>query len=559
MKPYFIVSAIVGILLYAIVPSTYAASYELLAQQDFGGQDVTSPTGIRARVTVLPNGKIQPGNNVRFVIRIYNDNSSAAGNINISFIPDQKVAELVAAKPELDFASDFYSTWETVGWKNITIPAKKSKDFSVTYRVSPTQAFGSTLKFTAWVGQGDYQIDRAFTVDIATSKGNQAPVHTNGFDNFFRVATGHFPSAAERAAWLKRYEEYRTSKALGAYGEDRIASFMKEVRKKLGATVAPSTNSNSSAKVVVKDIPALFKGVFGRLPSASERKYWEGRLKDKTTKDALVGAMTFQKAKNAGRVLGVSANTVYRIELKDGTSMSAPGELVAYSAKITNIYTENKALTPGLTITAKGLEIPSVSDHGKRGKLTSGKLGGTIDWNYLNSSGKNPYEVTIDTKKSYTFTFTVKSPTELGKEYCVEAYVFPFLQTKDCNTVGKSAKKAAPVTKTVSKPTPAVASKDFALAGPNGLNTDPNDQNIAWRVTDKVKALYPKVKIELCPGKDFKNCIVLDAVAENDGSQLISMPPVPRTGKWYLHLIARNSDNGLMPSVQSSRLVTLHQ
>lgn len=74
-----------------------------------------------------------------------------------------------------------------------------------------------------------------------------------------------------------------------------------------------------------KDVPALFKTVFGRLPVASEQKYWEGRLRDKPTKNALLGAMSFQKAqKKSPKVLGVStvAATNNRISVAQGATTS---------------------------------------------------------------------------------------------------------------------------------------------------------------------------------------------------------------------------------------------
>lgn len=48
-----------------------------------------------------------------------------------------------------------------------------------------------------------------------------------------------------------------------------------------------------------KDVPALFKFVFGRLPTTSEKVYWVNRLGDKPTKNDLLGAMTFQKSKGS--------------------------------------------------------------------------------------------------------------------------------------------------------------------------------------------------------------------------------------------------------------------
>lgn len=48
-----------------------------------------------------------------------------------------------------------------------------------------------------------------------------------------------------------------------------------------------------------KDVPALFKFVFGRLPTTSEKVYWVNRLADKPTKNDVLGAMAFQKSKGS--------------------------------------------------------------------------------------------------------------------------------------------------------------------------------------------------------------------------------------------------------------------
>lgn len=353
-------------------------SYNLLAQQDFQGQDTTGPASIRARVTVLPDGKIKPGDNVRFVIRVYNDGSSTASAINMSFIPDPRVAEFVAAKPPVDFSTAYiesYAQWQNSAWLNVAIPPRSSRDFSITYRIHPAQALNSGLKFTAWLGQGDYQIDRSFVVPIASSRGDQRAVNTNPVDNYFRVATGRFPTSAERTHWTVQYEKFLTNTTLGGSRDDRVALFIKAVAKKVG--------SNAASKE----------------------------------------ASAFQK-----------------------------------------------------------------------------------------EQGKNP--------------------TSTGK-------------------------KSSPAP----TPTPALkfTDKDFRILGPDSLNTDKGDQGITWHASAAVQRAYPKVKIELCPGKDFKGCIILDAVVENDGNHLINMPPVPRIGKWYLRLIGRNQSGGIVPSASIIRLITLHK
>lgn len=58
------------------------------------------------------------------------------------------------------------------------------------------------------------------------------------------------------------------------------------------------SSSQSAAAVTLREqVPAAFKTVYGRVPTASEVTYWQKRvdLKEKTTYDALVGAMGYQK------------------------------------------------------------------------------------------------------------------------------------------------------------------------------------------------------------------------------------------------------------------------
>ena len=69
----------------------------------------------------------------------------------------------------------------------------------------------------------------------------------------------------------------------------------------------PSTSQNFSITAVKKvavatlssaQVSDLFKGVYGRVPTASELKYWLGRRSNKPGSVALQGAMAFHKAQN---------------------------------------------------------------------------------------------------------------------------------------------------------------------------------------------------------------------------------------------------------------------
>jgi hypothetical protein len=56
------------------------------------------------------------------------------------------------------------------------------------------------------------------------------------------------------------------------------------------ATAVKKTTLSSS------DVSALFQSVYGRVPTSSELKYWNGRRSDKPTSTALLGAMGYHKA-----------------------------------------------------------------------------------------------------------------------------------------------------------------------------------------------------------------------------------------------------------------------
>ncbi len=50
--------------------------------------------------------------------------------------------------------------------------------------------------------------------------------------------------------------------------------------------------------VAASEVPGLFNGVYGRMPTASEKAYWVGRLGDKNERQPFIGAM--QYARNKG-------------------------------------------------------------------------------------------------------------------------------------------------------------------------------------------------------------------------------------------------------------------
>lgn len=146
-----------------------------------------------------------------------------------------------------------------------------------------------------------------------------------------------------------------------------------------------------------------------------------------------VSALALYAGSNA--YAAATSNAIFTMRFSDPVTQSAPGELVTYSVKVTNTDPEHRLLYPQVSVTAKDLEIPAVSDHGRRGKLANGKLGGLIEWNAVGDE----FEIALLDGKSHTFTFQVKTPGTVGSTYCVEAETFglPLLVLEDCNTVVK--------------------------------------------------------------------------------------------------------------------------
>ncbi len=138
-------------------------------------------------------------------------------------------------------------------------------------------------------------------------------------------------------------------------------------KQKQGSTVIPP------ALITKNDIPTLFKSVYGRTPLASEQKYWEGRLKDKSTKDAMVGAMSFQKSKGKSpKVLGISTIAIKGDRPSIAQGVAASLQLPASSAPSVKIElcTEGKIskctlIASKASVKTPKITIPSTASVGK--------------------------------------------------------------------------------------------------------------------------------------------------------------------------------------------------
>lgn len=374
--------------------------------------------------------------------------------------------------------------------------------------------------------------------------------------------------------------------------------------------------ATSDPKITAKDVSALFKAVYGRNPVTGEQKYWVGRLKDKGTKEAMRGAMAFQKAKGKSpKVLAASsrvnisgggesltAGTTQRITVSyqaypySGGTVRGTLQTDIGSPNVSNISPEpssqtrdegqgkiflnwDYALAPADTMSVSfDVKVPKKGLYGRDSMTVSAYASegyNNRSWS-ITEPVATPTPTPVATTLKKTPGLTNSQVTSLFKTVYGRAPVSQELAYWNKRAIekrtaaalkgamafqkaqGKSPKDTTP-SSPAAKSTPAIkiTEKDFRILTPDGLSTDRADQTITWYSSAALQKKYPAVKIELCPGKDFKGCVILDAVVENDRSHVINMPPVPRIGKWYLHIIGRDSNNGLAPNVAASRLVVL--
>ncbi len=112
-------------------------------------------------------------------------------------------------------------------------------------------------------------------------------------ETMFIEIFGRKPSVQESEYWKKRFRSDKNS-----IYKLRPAMLWHKNKASFGpdTTVAKTTLSKVD---VVKEMNTLFASAHGgRLPTASEYKYWISRTKDKKTAPAIIGAMTFHKEHN---------------------------------------------------------------------------------------------------------------------------------------------------------------------------------------------------------------------------------------------------------------------
>jgi hypothetical protein len=75
-------------------------------------------------------------------------------------------------------------------------------------------------------------------------------------------------------------------------------SGMEGTSTNFSVTAKKSVTAAASSALSAADVNAIFNSVYGRQPTASEAKYWQGRRADKPAKNALLGAIAFAQAHN---------------------------------------------------------------------------------------------------------------------------------------------------------------------------------------------------------------------------------------------------------------------
>ncbi|HLC49679.1 MAG TPA: hypothetical protein VJI96_04835 [Candidatus Andersenbacteria bacterium] len=111
-------------------------------------------------------------------------------------------------------------------------------------------------------------------------------------EKIFTDTFGRKPTDTESTYWKKRFRSDKNS-----IYKIRAAMAWHKNKNSSGPAVSAVSLPLPAKVDVVKDMNSLFASVYGRLPTASESKYWLSRTKDKSTAPAVVGALTFHKEK----------------------------------------------------------------------------------------------------------------------------------------------------------------------------------------------------------------------------------------------------------------------
>ena len=106
----------------------------------------------------------------------------------------------------------------------------------------------------------------------------------------FTEIFGRTPSDAESVFWKQRFRRDKD-------GVRKIRNAMAWHKAK--GSFGPKVSASTSRARLIKEINSIFASVYdGRLPTPTESQYWISRTADKTTTEALRGAMAHHKAHN---------------------------------------------------------------------------------------------------------------------------------------------------------------------------------------------------------------------------------------------------------------------
>jgi hypothetical protein len=134
-------------------------------------------------------------------------------------------------------------------------------------------------------GDLGFACDGSTSIDQIPAAHIQVPLVV---EKAFRDTFGRAPSVAESAFWKKRWRADKD-------GLRKLRSAM--AWHKEHGSFGPKVSAAITRARLINDVNSIFGSVYdGRLPTPSESKYWISRTADKTTTDALRGAMAFHKA-----------------------------------------------------------------------------------------------------------------------------------------------------------------------------------------------------------------------------------------------------------------------
>lgn len=261
------------------------------------------PKNISGRVFTTKENAFKNGDEVKIVFRVQNTGVSAAtltASISLStgeneLINRAELTEIIGTPNEIYVAGLNESGHRPTyfKWKSLVLPPRSSKDSAIAARLfyntlgkNSSGVFGQ-VSINMYPQEGYANIQ--FELPVAEGQTSTPPTNRKAIDYLFYTAYKRYPSDKERAVWEKKYHEYDQ---IGPYNHE--AYLVKEMMD--AAKLQKTSVSKPVSLASISDLNSLFRSVYGRNPTTSERNYWTKRLLDKPDRGAFLGAMGYQKA-----------------------------------------------------------------------------------------------------------------------------------------------------------------------------------------------------------------------------------------------------------------------